>query len=311
MRAPLFIILFMFFSGCTTVHIYQDPLSQLAEATQQTRSAIVQLSMETNTLARKNLAIEAAKQSQRFGDQELAKVVSDDYLRFRSDGLALIELLTTRLLSVVNMEEGQMAAQSLEDLGGAVERFANAHNQGDLARYAGPTANLAATVTRLYDSHVREDILQQAVNAGIPPARAILSEIKKDFDSTSTTNITKALQEELSLNKNEKIDSYNRILNNEKDLSEDERTQAKRIAHRYQAILEIIAADEALAAIRGHEVINALNALEGALNELQNAAQSGFKSGDFARAAQEISEFSRRSQELMISIRSLRQVSAD
>lgn len=311
MQAILLGILIIAISGCTTVHVYQDPLSQLAEATQQTRSAIIQLSRETNTLARKNLAIEAAKQSQRFGNQELALVVSDNYLRFRSDGLALIELLTTRLLSVVNMNEGQQAAESLENLGASVESFANAHNQGDLARYAGPTANLAATVTRLYDSHVREEILQQAVEGGIPPARAILSEIKKDFDSKSTTNITNALREELSLNKAEKIDSYNRILINEKNLSESEKTQSKRIADRYQAILEIIIAEEALSAIKGHEVINALNALEKALDELQIAAKSGFKSNDFARAAQEINEFSRRAQELLMSIRSIREVRAN
>lgn len=301
----LSIFLVFVISGCTTVNVYQDPLTQLAEATQQTRSAVVLMSKKTNDLARKNLAMEAAKKSQRFGNQELAKVVTDDFVRFRSDGLALIELLTARLLSVVSLDSGEQAAKSLENLGEAAKSFAEATNSQVFNRYAGPVTKLAATVTRIYDLNVRESILKDGIKNGIPPSQAILKEIKNDFSPGSPTNITTAFVKELQLKKDESIDSYNLILKNELNLTKAEKLEQKRIAARYAAILDIIAAEEALSAVHGREVINALEALERALDKLEAAAASGFESGDLARAAQEIQEFSRRAWELTLAIRSV------
>ena len=152
----LSILLVLFISGCTTVNVYQDPLSQLAEATQQTRAAVVLMSKKTNDLARENVAVQAAENSQRFGDKELAKVVTDDFVRFRSDGLALIELLTARLLSVVSLDSGEQAAKSVENLGEAAKNFAQNNNSEEFARYAEPVSKLAATVIKIYDLTVRE-----------------------------------------------------------------------------------------------------------------------------------------------------------
>lgn len=292
-------------AACTSYNVYQDPLSQLAVATQQTRSAIVKLSTGTNEIARLNLALEKAKKSQRFGDAELALAVPDKYVRFRSDGLGLIELLTTRLLSVVTLGDGQEAVASLQALGTSAKTFAEANNKDGLARYAEPVANLAGTVTALYDMRVREKILKTAVEEGIPPARAILAEIRKDFTPDSPTNIANALREELSLNKAEKIDTYNLILLNEKDLSPSEKLSPKKVTARYSAILDIIAAEKTLSAFNGNEVINAIDSLDQALDSLQKAAISGFKSGDLGRATQEIVEFSRRAQELLNSVSAL------
>lgn len=305
MMKHLSIFLVFVISGCTTVNVYQDPLSQLAEATQQTRSAVVLMSKKTNDLARKNLAMEAAKQSQRFGNQELAKVVTDDFVRFRSDGLALIELLTARLLSVISMDSGEQAAKSLENLGESAKRFAEARNSEIFNRYSIPIAKLAATVTRVYDLHIRESILKDGIEQGIPPSRAILEEIKRDFAPGSPTNVTMAFVEELQLKKNESIDSYNLILKNEQKLTQTEKQNPDRIAARYAAILDIIAAEEALSAVQGREVNDALNALERSLDKLETAAASGFESGDLARATQEIQEFSRRAWELTLAVRSV------
>jgi hypothetical protein len=293
-------------SACTTVNVYQSPLTQLSDATRKTRLAITELSKEANQLAAENLAIEAAEKGNRFGDPELAKVIPDTYLTFRDMGLDLIERLAARLLAVVSLDDGEKAAAAIETLGESAKKFAEQHGSQEFARYAGPVGQLAATVIRIYDAHVRAEILQEGVQKGVPPARKILAELRADFDPKSARNITGALAEELSLRKTERIHAYDLLLLLEKDLPEKERLDPKRVAARYAAILRIIEAQNAVEAMKEDEAAQALTALERALEALEAAATSGFKSGDFARAAAEISEFSRRAQSLVNGVKAIR-----
>ena len=272
---------------------------------QSAKSAIVKLYTEANEMAMLNLALEKAKKSQRFGDTELALAVPAKYIRLRSDGLGLIELLTTRLLSVGALEDGQEAVASFQALGTSAKIFAEANNKDGLKRYAEPVVNLADIVIALYDVRGREIILKAAVETGIPSARAILAEIRKDFEPDSPTSIVNALREELSLNKAEKINTYNLILLNEEALSQSEKLSPKKITARYNAILDVIAAEKTLSAFNGNEVINVIESLDQALDSLQKAAISGFKSGDPGRASKEIVELSRRTLELLNSVSAL------
>jgi hypothetical protein len=293
-------------SACTTVNVYQSPLTQLSDATRKTRLAITELSKEANQLAAENLAIEAAEKGNRFGDPELAKVIPDTYLTFRDMGLDLIERLAARLLAVVSLDDGEKAAAALETLGESAKKFAEQHGSQEFARYAGPVGQLAATVIRIYDAHVRAEILREGVQKGVPPARRILAELRADFDPKSARNITGALAEELSLRKTERIHAYDQLLLLEKDLPEKERLDPKRVAARYAAIVRIIEAQNAVEAMKEDEAAEALTALERALEALEASATSGFKSGDFARAAAEISEFSRRAQSLVNGVKAIR-----
>ena len=168
-------------SGCTNITVYKNPLTELSESATRTRVAIETLSQEANRAKVNNIALKAAIESQRFGTNDLTALIPEEFVKARAFGLELIERLATRLLQVIDSEEGATVTAAVENVGERAKTLAEQLGNTTVARYAGPVSSLAGTIINIYDQNKREQILLKGVNDGIPQAQLILDVLKKDF----------------------------------------------------------------------------------------------------------------------------------
>lgn len=293
--------------GCTNITIYKNPLSEFSESATRTRVAIETISHEANRAKVKALAIKAATESKRFGDNELSELVPSEYVKVRSDGVRLIERLATRLLEVIDSDAGTTVAKSIENVGQKAKTLAGSLENTSLAGYAGPVSSLAGTVIKIYDQNKREEILQIGVNKGIPEAQSIIEVLKEEFSPSSPTNINKTLLDELKMQVVERINLYNLLLKSELSLSEEEKKQQKRINARMVAIQEIINAQEAVDALNTLSLSQTVEALSETLDKLKKVVNSNQDPKEFSVFVAQLAEFSARSVELLEAVRTVRE----
>jgi hypothetical protein len=297
-EAPTLIITLLLFGlivttfGFTNITIYKNPLSELSAAATRTRLAVETISAEANRAKVTSLALDAAQNSKRFGTSELADLIPEEFIKARSYGLSLIERLATRLLEVIDSEQGTTVAKGFEDVGRKAGTLASQLDGSKFAHYAGPVSSLAGTVVQMYDQVKREDILKRGVNDGIPQAQAIIAALKQDFQPNSQTNVQNALLEELEQQRTEQIDQYDNLLRSELKLAADEKAQPARTAVRLKAIQKIIASQDALNALNAQPVSQALDDLSAALENLRQLVNSDGDPKKLASLAAQLTTFS-------------------
>ena len=304
--ASLFIL--CFFTGCTNIAIYRSPLSELSESATRTRVAIETMAQESNRATVNKEASIAAAESKRFGDEELKGLIPYEYIKVKSDGIRLIEQLATRLLEVIDADAGATVAKNAENVGLKAQTLATNLGDTTVARYAGPVSSLAGTIIKIYDERKREEILDTAINKGIPQAQTIIEILKKDFSTGSATDINTVLIQQLDMIKTEKIRRYNQLLQLEKGLSKKERDQPERIDARMVLLLEIINAYEASRTLKTLSLSETLNALAKTLNDLKQVVISNKNPKDFATFSRQLTEFTAKSVELLKAINDVQEV---
>ncbi|MDD5033795.1 MAG: hypothetical protein PHE55_03475, partial [Methylococcaceae bacterium] len=77
----------IFLTGCTNVTVYKNPLSDLSASVTRTRAAIDSITQQAYQVNAKNLALQAALQSKRFGVNDLKDVIPPEYIKIRIHGL--------------------------------------------------------------------------------------------------------------------------------------------------------------------------------------------------------------------------------
>ena len=296
--------------GCTNITVYKNPLAELSAAATRTRVAVETISLEANRAKVTSLALDAAQNSQRFGTRELADLIPEEFIRTRSYGLSLIERLATRLLEVVDSEQGTTAAKGFEDVGQKAGTLASQLGGTKFSHYSGPVSSLAGTIVQIYDQSKREEILKRGVNEGIPQAQLILDMLKNDFHADSQTNVQNALLEELKQQRTEQIDLYDTLLISELKLSAEEKARPGRISARLKAINNIIASQEALNALETQPVSQALDDLSAALENLRQVVNADGDPKTFSKFAAQLTTFSDRSVQLLEAVRAVQRAHA-
>lgn len=299
------LIIFMIFtvSGCTTVTVYKNPLNELSSAITKTKSAVEMVSQETNKLATANRADAAALATERFGTAELGQVVPQGYIRAKVDSLELIRKLAVRLLEVVDSDSGSQAALAVEGVGTRSQALAVKLQNSSMAAFSAPLGKLGAVVTRIYDSHKREVILEEGIRDGVPPAKKLIALLKKEFADGAITDVSGALKDELEADRTNKIDSYDRLLKSHLLLSEEQRVKPELVALRINSINQIIKANNALQAFDSHLILSVLDELDSSLDKLAVAVANNNRPKELAAFAAEVSNFSASASELIDSVR--------
>ena len=290
-RLALILTIFIF-SGCTTVNVYKNPLTELSSSVTQTKVAIDIISSEVYKAKVRNKALDAAIESRRFGTNDLENVIPPEYLKIRLHGLQLIEELSVRLLQVIDSNAGSNAAASIEKTGTKAQALAKELNNTSVANYAGPVSNLAGTIIRIYDNNKREEILEKGIKDGIPKAKEIVELLKKDFTLKSPIDIQDALIDELKQTVTEKIGLYDEMLTYQKGLSKEEKKNPELISKRLKAIEEIIIAQDALNALNSQSVIDTLSDLEITLDQLKDLVNSNNNPANFSVFVSKLTNFS-------------------
>lgn len=286
-------------SACQTTNVYTNPLTELSMAVTRTKVAIGSISDEVYNSTATNRALAAAADSKRFGVNDLEATIAPEYLQVRVRGLELIDELTKRLLSVVDLEAGSEVAMALQTVGDKAQTLAKQVDNTSVANYAGPVSKLAATVITIYDQHKRQEILQKGVADGVPQAKLIVSLLKRDFTPNSPTDIQDALRDELQLTVTEKIAAYNNLLKTQEQLSSDEKKNPELVNKRFKAIQEIIAAQVTLNSLNSQAVADTLDGLDKTLDNLKNVVESNNNPRSLAVFAAELNNFSKSSVALL------------
>lgn len=280
-------------SGCTNIDVYRNPLLDLTEATTTTRAAMNSLARSVNRAKVEGEAQRAVSQGTRFGDNELAPIVSRDFQDARDQGLALIENLGRRALQVVDANDGTEAAKDVAHAGERAAALAKRLEKTAAARYAGPVGDLATTILAMYDQATREEILKKALLDGLPAARRILNELQDDLALNSSTNLVGTLREELVTLKTERISALDQLLV-EQDKEPGMKSSAIAAQARAAYVAEIVRCNEAIEALDTSSLAGAVAELDGTLEKLAATLNDHFSPRSFAAFVTQLAVFSER-----------------
>ncbi len=279
-------------TGCTNINVYKNPLNELSSSVTRTRVAIDTISGEVYKATARNAALSAAIESNRFGTNDLEKIIPAEYIKVRSQGLQLTEELTTRLLQVLDSDQGSNAAAAVEKVGTKAQALAKQLNNTSVASYAEPVSKLAGTVIRIYDNYKREEILNNGITDGYPPAKKIIELLKKDFAPNSPTDIQDTLRDELKQTVTEKITLYDLLLKSQEKLSANDKKKPELISARLKAIDEIIIAQNALDALNSQLVMDTLDDLTITLDQLKDVVDTNNNPASFSVFVSKLTNFS-------------------
>lgn len=304
-------VAFLLLAGCTNINVYKDPLHDLSASVTRTKTAVTAIADDANKAQAENAALAAAIESKRFGTNDLDKVIPAKYIAIRVQGLELIEQLSSRLLQVIDSEEGSKTAKALEQTGTNAQALAKELDSTPVARYSEPVGKLAATVIRMYDDSKRTEILERGISEGIPPAKKIVELLKKDFTPESPTDIQSILRDELKQTVTEKIALYDLLLESQEKLSEKEKKKPEPLKARLKTAEEITAAQNAVDALNSQLFLKALDDLDKTLDKLKEVVDSSRNPKTFMDFLNKVNEFSKSSASLLNAVNAVKKAGED
>jgi hypothetical protein len=292
--------------------VYRGPIDELSKGTALTRTAIESLSRDVNDLTVRNRAWVAASKSERFGDRELAPIVSPAFVSARVAGITMIERLASRMLRVVDSQASADASAQVVTTAGDVKTFAETIDpSGPVKDYAAPLGGLSKVVIDIYGDLERQAILEKAIKQGIPAAKKVLAVLERDYRPGSTTSIDAVKLEELRTLKSEQISTYDRLLQEESQLPPAERGTLARVQNRYAVLERIITTQRILDGTANDSVYQTLLSLDASLDALLAVAtRSEVSPRDLGSLAQELATFSSNAASLLDAVRAVRDASA-
>lgn len=298
-------------ASCISVAPYKGPLEQLAKGSADTRVGIQTLSEEINALGIRNRAIAAAATSARFGDKEMAPVISPNFMAARMAGLVMIERYTAQLLQVVKSDEGATAAAGLKALATDVDAFSKKLAPTEAKAYAAPLSGLAQVILGFYDQDKRGSILKAAVVAGVPAAKVVLGVLEADFMPGAPLNFDALKIQELKMRKVENIAAYDQILLGEQGLTPAQRNEGSRFQARLAALEAVIETQRLIDNASSDQVYQTLVALDKSLDALKAASEQAKPSDETLTAlAEQLATFSGNAVSLLEAVNAVKSVSS-
>jgi hypothetical protein len=298
-------------TSCSTVGMYRGPVEELSKGTVLTRTAIEELSRDVNELTVRNRAWAAAARSERFGDRELAPIISPAFVQARTGVVLMIERLAAQMLRAVSSEAGTSASAGVVLAAAEVKAFAAGIDpKGPVKDYAEPLGGLAQVVMDLHGDVERQALLRSAIERGIPAAKAALALLKRDFKPGSATNIDAVKIEELRTLKAQQIAAYDRLLADEAPLPAAERGSSARVEARYSLLRRIIATQQVIDGTANDGVYQTLVSLEESLDALLAASKGDLGADALPALVERLAVFAGNATALMGAVRNIKVASS-
>jgi len=184
--------------GCTTVSIYQDPVSKFQTAVNATTDSIRPYLLGVNDLNAKANLYDKVLMDKPWGTEDLTNAIPAAEIRVRLQALSTIASYANALAAVANSRDVEKQMQAAHNLGddvnglsttiqwlGAIRTGANAQNP--LAKQAatldlnGPVSSLVTLVGTLAIEHKQKEAIEAAILNGEQPINQLIGLLKGDL----------------------------------------------------------------------------------------------------------------------------------
>ena len=188
------------FSGCTTVSIYQDPVSKFQTAVNAANNSIRPYLLGVNDLSARANLYDKVLMDKPWGTEDLTNAIPAAEIHVRLQALSTIASYANALAAVANSKDVDNLTQAANTLGedvnglsttiqglAAIRAGANAQNalakQAAALDLAGPVSSLVTLVGTLAIEHKQKAAIEAAILKGDEPINQLIGLLKGDLRS--------------------------------------------------------------------------------------------------------------------------------
>lgn len=190
------------FSGCTTVSIYQDPVSKFQTAVNAANDSIRPYLLEVNDLNAKANLYDKVLMDKPWGTEDLTSAIPAAEIQLRLQALSTIASYANALAAVANSKDVEDLTRAAQELGDDVNGLkstvqdlaalrAGGRARNPLAKRAaaldlsGPVSSLVTLVGALAIEHKQKQAIEAAIIDGELPVNQLISLLKNDLRALS------------------------------------------------------------------------------------------------------------------------------